>query len=237
MSLHCEAVFQRGFGLGNRLFPWARARIFASANEIPMLAPRWVSPRITPLFREGTGVWSFPHQVLLVGQLKPRAGDVTGLKRSLIERRSQVHSEPPDFSAGLTGELGPGHHLIRFQGDLTGAGRFTSIHGHDEFIRAELEAITRQRWLVLAEKTRDTPIGIHVRLGDFRAGSSGAFRNEKGAFTGAMRTPLQWYADALRIIREALGSPWPAFERSARRDKASIGDGSGDLRAVSEPDQ
>ena len=113
MSLYCEAVFQRGFGLGNRLFPWARARVFASANEIPMLAPRWVSPRIMPLFRKGAEIRPYPRQVLLVGQLKPKDGDVTGLTRSIIERSSEIRPEPSAFSARLVGDLRPGRHLIR----------------------------------------------------------------------------------------------------------------------------
>lgn len=211
MNLYCEAVFERGFGLGNRLFPWARARVFASANEIPMLAPRWVSPRIMPLFRKGAEIHTYARQVLLIGQLRPRDGDVTGPTRSIVAHRSEIHPEPSAFSARLAGDLGPGRHLIRFEGDLTGSGRFMAIHGHDEFIRAELRAITHKKWLDVAERTRDTPIGIHVRLGDFRAGPTQSFRNEDGAFIGAMRTPLQWYVDTLGIIREALGSTWPAF--------------------------
>ena len=211
VSLCCEALFERGFGLGNRLFPWARARIFASANQIPMLAPRWVSPRISPLLQKGAEIHTYPRQVLLIGQLKPRGEDVTGLTRSIIKHRSEIHPEPSAFSAKLARRFGPGRHLIRFEGDLTGSGRFRAIHGHDEFIRAELRAITRQRWLDVADRTRDAPIGIHVRLGDFRAGPAGSFRNKDGDFIGAMRTPLQWYVDTLRVIRETLGSPWPAF--------------------------
>lgn len=122
MTLYCDAVFERGFGLGNRLFPWARARIFASANGVPMLAPRWVSPRIRPLFRGEAQARAFPRQVLLIGQLKPRPGDVTGLKRLLIERRSVVHPEPSDFSARLDGDFGTGNHLIRFEGTSRGVG-------------------------------------------------------------------------------------------------------------------
>jgi hypothetical protein len=211
MSLYCIAVFDRGFGLGNRLFPWARARIFASANEVPMLAPRWVSPRIMPLFRKGAAIHTYPRQVLLIGQMRPRDGDVTGLARSMVARRSEIHPEPSVFWAPLGSDLGPGEHLIRFEGDLTGSGRFRAIEGNDDFIREELRAITRQKWLDVAERTRDTPIGIHVRLGDFRSGSTGSFKNEDGSFMGAMRTPLQWYVDALRSIRNALGASWPAF--------------------------
>jgi hypothetical protein len=176
-----------------------------------MLAPRWVSPRIMPLFRGGAAIHTYPRQTLLIGQLRPRDGDVAGLTRVIIEQRSEIHPEPPAFSTRLVSDFGSGRHLIRFEGDLTGAGRFTAIQGHDEFIRSELRVITRKRWLDIAEKTADTPIGIHVRLGDFRAGPTGSFRNKDGAFTGAIRTPLQWYLDSLRIIRDALGSTWPAF--------------------------
>lgn len=74
-----------------------------------------------------------------------------------------------------------------------------------------MRKLTRDKWLDLAEETHDIPIGIHVRLGDFRAGPAGSFRNAQGDFTGAMRTPLQWYIDCMQVIRMAVGSPWRAF--------------------------
>jgi hypothetical protein len=210
MSLYSEAIFERGSGLGNRLFPWARARIFAATNGIRMFAPRWVSARVGPLIRLGGDIWSFPRQGLLIGQFEARDDDVTGVRRRLIRHLSTIHRESPDFATKQTNHFESGSHLIQFRGDLTGSGRFKSIQGHDEFLRKELEAITQDRWLESAEETRDTPIGIHVRLTDFRTGPEESF-NAEGSFKGAVRTPMEWYVGTLRLLREALGSPFPAF--------------------------
>ena len=209
--IYCQAVFGRGSGLGNRLFPWARCRIFASVNETPILAPRWVSLRVKPLFRSGTGLWTYPRQVLLAGQFRPGRADIGGLERWRIERHSQIHPEPDNFSSPVADAYGPGRHLVRFEGDRTGLGRFHLLEGRDEFIRTELRAATRDRWLRMADRTAGIPIGIHVRLGDFREGPAETHRNERGEWKGAMRTPLQWYVDGLSLLRELMGSTVPAF--------------------------
>jgi hypothetical protein len=211
MALYAEATFERGSGLGNRMFPWARARIFANANEIPLLAPKWVAPRIAPLLRSRGDLRAFSRQALLAGLFDPAIGDITGSRRASIARRATVHPEPVAFASRTDDGRGPGDHLVRFAGDLTGSGRFHSLEGYDASLRDEFHAITRVRWLELAAKTRDIPIGIHVRLGDFRSGAPEAHRNEAGAFLGAWRTPLQWYVEALRTVRELLAQDWPAF--------------------------
>src|SRR5262249_28756870 len=38
-------------GLGNMLFPWARAEVFRKRHGVPMLAPQWTQFKIGPLLR------------------------------------------------------------------------------------------------------------------------------------------------------------------------------------------
>jgi len=40
-----------GAGLGNGLFPWARAELFARGSNVPVLAPQWTRIRIGPYLR------------------------------------------------------------------------------------------------------------------------------------------------------------------------------------------
>src|SRR6476620_11629916 len=48
--LYCHAILPKA-GLGNRLFPWARCRVFSLKNNVPMLRPTWAQLRIGPLLR------------------------------------------------------------------------------------------------------------------------------------------------------------------------------------------
>ena len=49
VTIACTAHFPRGTGLGNRLFYWARARVFCREHGLPMVGPR------SPLVAAGPG--------------------------------------------------------------------------------------------------------------------------------------------------------------------------------------
>ena len=46
VPIACLAPFPRGTGLGNRLFHWARVRVFCREHGLPMVAPRWWRPAL-----------------------------------------------------------------------------------------------------------------------------------------------------------------------------------------------
>src|SRR2546425_10097984 len=96
--VYCEVQFARGTGFGNKLFPWARCKIFSELHQVPMLAPVWFNPRIGPLLRGGIDLSAYHHQILLSG-LFARSGEnyVSGYRRLITKSRAQRVSEPNDL--------------------------------------------------------------------------------------------------------------------------------------------
>src|SRR5437016_14429720 len=84
--LYCEAVLPRT-GLGNRLFPWARCRVFSFQNKAPMLSPRWAQLKIGPLLRGE----SDPR--LYFNLFKPGADEVRGLNKLRVKVHSKAEPE------------------------------------------------------------------------------------------------------------------------------------------------
>ena len=77
-TIACAAHFPRGTGLGNRLFYWARARLFCLEHGLPMVAPRWWRPALGHLLRGTVSPERFAGQIALAGlfQAGPGSGHV-----------------------------------------------------------------------------------------------------------------------------------------------------------------
>ena len=187
--LYCEAVLPRA-GLGNRLFPWARCRVFSFTNKVPMLSPRWAQLKIGPLLRGES------DRRLYFDLFKPGPDEVRGIKRLRLQMFSPREGE--DARAAENGLAA----VKVFAGEQD---RFQTLNGWDQFLHNELRAITKERWLRAAEGINEVPIGIHVRMGDFTPAESDAELR-----LPQRRVPLKWFTDSLRVIREAVGRAIPA---------------------------
>jgi len=181
-------------GLGNMLFPWARAEVLASTYSIPILAPRWVKPRIGPILRRETDLRFY------VGLFdNARAGYIRGLRRSLIMvRASRVSYElVPAFMASDASKSGI--HILECGG---WQGWFDDLLPHRELIARRLNDIlsTRVRRL-LDQSNVDFEIAVHVRRGDKAPIPFGA------TLTGESTETLsdKWYINTIRSVRRILG--------------------------------
>jgi hypothetical protein len=197
--VYCQAVFSRGAGLGTRLFPWARCVLFAHANNIPMLAPQWVQPRIGPLLRGGIDIRAYHRQILLAGLFRQPPGAVGGLARLRALLASARVEEPARIDEPYGGAGTGMRSIITFRGAGT---LFECLNGRDQFLLRTLREITKPRWLEFADSVGSVPIGINVRLGnDFRVARS----DEDYQVMGALKTPMTWFVDGLRWIRDTIG--------------------------------
>lgn len=204
---YCEVVFYRSQGLGNRLFPWARCRVFSWMNNVPMLAPNWCLFRIGPLRRRQVRLRDFRRQSMLCGQFRPTADMITGLRRALVRHQATVVPEPERLSGFETERLQSGLHIVRFRGiDLA----FGALDGWNVRIRAALLASMKRRERELAARTRGSVIGVHVRRGDFYPVSEAELASWEGPH-GALRTPMSWFIRSIALVRQLLGRVAPAF--------------------------
>lgn len=187
--VYCQSIFERGSGFGNRLFPWARCRIFAAKNKVRLLAPKWFQPRIGPLRRGGIDLKYYIYQILLLDLFKDRMGDLTGIGRTVAQLSSRKVSEP-DGSILRDRRVPSSNVIFVFRGDKN---HFSDLHGWDQFLINELRAITKQKWLDLVDRIGDIPVGINVRLGnDFRKAASG----QEYFTNGAIKTPINWFMES-----------------------------------------
>jgi hypothetical protein len=162
-----------------------------------MLRPHWAQPRVGPLLRGGIDYRCYKNQILLLGLFQARAHEIGGWKRRWIEKAATSTTESEKLN--LSDFSHSRDVLIEFEGDR---GQFEVLRGWDQFLLHEIRAMTKERWLAVAERKGAVPIGINVRLGrDFKKARTSADYFIKGA----TRTPLSWFIKSLRITREALG--------------------------------
>ena len=204
--LYCQPVFPRGTGFGNRLFIWARCRLFARTYGATMVSPIWFRPAVGQLFRGGIDYGSYLRQITLFRLFQKRAGDwgvVTGRLRTLATRRiSEVELAHEDWASDM-----PLASPVKVLFDAP-VFDFRALNGEHEFLHEELRAITRRHFLKPFERLGEVPIGINIRMGnDF---SPAPVLERTGRVGWLQKTPLSWFRDTLLVLREEIGYPAPA---------------------------
>jgi hypothetical protein len=209
----CKVKFVRTSGLGNRLFPWARCTIFSKKNEIPMVPPVWPSYRRGPLFRGGVDYQNFLRKILLFDNFHASEAHLGKLNAFIFPFKSNEiyfngvgENDNSYFEELLKKGTSPQNCLFVFSGD---SHHFADLKGNKEFLKSELYAITKLKWIRFVEGFSEFPIGLNIRVGkDFKEAKS-----PKDYFSkGAIRTPLSWYKETLIQVRQHLGDlNAPAF--------------------------
>jgi hypothetical protein len=204
---YCEASFWRPTGLGNRLFSWARCKLFSEETGSEMLSPSWAHLRGASITRGGINYRNAPRKILLFDNFKHISGEITGPRKYFLRAscRKIVVSSLPQALQIYNDYSGSENRLISFAGHLDH--EFGDLWQHHDSIRTALAAMTKKKWL---EDRLPLPyIGINVRMGkDFKeAGNAESFLNNRIDY---LRTPLRWYIESLRFIRNAAGREIPA---------------------------
>lgn len=189
--IYAIAILGR-YGLTHGILAWARCRVWCEQHGATMVAPFWLKLRIGPYLRRE---FDKRNYFLL---FHPGRG-VAGLKRLALvlgAKRIDVRTEWPEIDIA-----GNGPTLIRFHNENTNNEQsFYQIAEHGDFLRRELIAITRPRYLPAEVETPF--IALHVRMGDFILPQSATITNAVNT-----RLPVEWYADRLDALRAALGMP------------------------------
>ena len=171
MQRYCAAHFDRGTGLGNRLYPWARCHLFSRKCGVLMLAPHWWwPPRVRPLLKQAAPVRELPGHLYLRG-IRALPEYIGGARRLLIEATSRGD-------------------IRVFRG---GAGRFDDLHGDEAELLAALRAMSTRS--VFREGSY---IGLHVRRGDFNAAARTSNQWFLAALR-AVRSAAAWEVPALIV--------------------------------------
>ena len=177
-----------GAGLGNGLFPWARAELFARSAKAPVLAPRWTRFRIGPYLRRE------PEKRRYGGFFRA-AGHVRGISRLVIRARARhlPEGQPPQVYAEAQRSSLPS--VVRFEGT---ADLFTPLLGEHDFIRDKLWDMTREPLRAAAMAYPVPFVALHVRRGDItRQGFSANDLSDVKQYT-----PLSWFKSMVSEVKQ-----------------------------------
>lgn len=198
----CWAKLPRA-GLGNKLFVWARAAIFAQSNELPLWVSGFNQIRPRALLRRERARHYF-HQFI------PRA-DLSHVERFYAKLFLQRVYEPPPQKPGR-----PASTLYVFDEVPHWRDFFHIIRDHREFVRQQFHDLLAAPVMKSIEAEPTPVISVHVRHGDFRELQQG----EDFSRVGMVRTPLDYFKGAISIVRSIAGEILPVTLFSDGSDAA-----------------
>lgn len=189
-----ETRFVRSSGLGNRLFPWARARLLARDTGADCVRPKWHDIRRGPLLRGGVNYRTFVRKILLFDNFDDDPGDLPRSRLRSLRRSARCLGEA-DARQGERGDR-----WVTVQGD---GNFFEGLHENHAYLEDALWRVTRDKWKALVMQLPTFDITLNVRCGgDFSTPKSDLDFVEKGL----VLTPAQWFADLVQRIRAENGS-------------------------------
>ncbi len=166
-------------GLGNCLFPWARAVLASKEHDLPMLRPKWLRIRVGPYLRgdmDKRAYWKLFRSPTAT-QMARRARLLA--TATLLDESAHVVRARP----------GPTVQVFRVMDAY-----FGPLYGHHETIAAELRRMARPG--VISDDGGGDYVALHVRRGDFiRA------RGDEPAGADNLTTPINWFVDAVAWLR------------------------------------
>lgn len=177
-----------GPGLGNLLFPWARAKVISETHNYRMLASTWPQVKIGPILRGELDARNY------AGIFKTVPNEVSGFKRLwiLLTRKRVSEFTMNNVKSGQ---------ILEFEGM---EGMYEAILGHSEFLRNSLiSMLARNRIsdLTTIHNCKQS-IAVHVRFGDFSENNLTTLA--KGQVN--CRQPIEWYVAAVCSLRKELGA-------------------------------
>ena len=173
-------------GLGNCLLPWARAVIAARRHSLPMLAPRWVQPRLGAVLRRERVKRFYFNEFT-------NRGYVNGLRRAFVLATSPKLNEDAVSADPAGPQHGKHKAVVVFEGLRD---YFKPLWDHAELVREELLKIVSPRIVEEAFAERDPFVAMHIRRGDI---ISPGF-TEQQLLADRRYTPVSWYAAAATAI-------------------------------------
>lgn len=194
--MYVKAEYCRNAGLGNKLFPWARAVVMSDRFNYQMIDPIWFSPRGAAITRGGIDYSKALHKIWLFDNFKKRENDISFI-RSVFMQSKSFHTCADLFEANRIMSAFPTANIL-FKWNSNH--HFTDLDPFREHIRKALVSITKDKSLTFVQNnTGPAFIGLNIRTGkDFiKAGSS-----KQGYFL----TEIDWFIEALRIIRKKKGN-------------------------------
>ncbi len=176
--------------MGNLMFIWANAYVFAQENGLDMIWPTWPSLKIGPWIRREK------DKRFYAGVFRNRSGHLDGIRKYallLFSRKIPSDRFP---------ELNEKNRITNR--DLVVYDRFEmsfeKLLPHQEEICGLITGNLGEKGTKAMEFSPGKAVGIHVRCGDFSVNPEALARGSNN-----IRIPSSWYVNVIRQIRGILG--------------------------------
>ena len=181
-------------GLGNKLFVWAKARMFSEITGLPLAVTGWTQLQLGAFIRGG--------DLRLYLNYFKRVDEVGRRVRSRAQKSFAVVREPGLRAA----DVHRSRTIYEFSQVPPWSDYFGDLRDFRERIsEALLSSLTEARREELSRCSSPT-LCVQVRMGDFRQLKAG----ENFAHVGGARTPLDYFKQIIEGVREIHGSVLPA---------------------------
>lgn len=177
-----------GAGLGNILFPYARAVVFAKKNNCQVIWPTWFSIKIGPLIRNEIDK-RFYNDLF-----ENNSNYIDGLKKVQYLLTKQILKEDSKKNIDKLNEK-----IIEFTGFDTW---FEEIKYDSKLVYDDLVSNLQNHNKRCLYFDFSNSISVHVRLGDFGKVSEKEIKEGRNN----SRLPINWYVDMINQIRKILGN-------------------------------
>lgn len=168
-----------GAGLGNLLFPWARAELLAKKYNGYLIAPTWRNLKLGPILRREKDFRTY-------GDVFKHRSIKKFMQDAYVKNKLRTHHiTEEDFLASL------GYGLVEVEGM---GNYFSDITHGKEYLKERLIEIS----IDPPTKSIDG-IAMHIRMGDFQE-----IKEEK--YSRNSRIALEWFVKEAYRLRDILGN-------------------------------
>lgn len=169
-------------GLGNKLLIWAKAFVFAQKHQLEFFCAPWWGIHF------GSWIRNEKRKRLYLGYFKEDSW-MKSLRLFFFRRHAQLIDEPTSVVRHEAAVL------YRFRTVVTSADYFASIKPYRREVKDALYAMLQPGLLQKLNNTPAPVIGVHIRRGDFKFGST--------------ITPLSFFIETIMAIRSVTGKELP----------------------------
>jgi hypothetical protein len=178
--------YSRLTGLGNKLFPWALAKIFAHENNFRMLKQNWISIRGAAVVRGGIDYSTFLGKIYLFNNFHNTSFEDSNFLR-IFKNKYYVNSIKEANSYKKYDAV------ILF--NAFAEHTFREMYGHQKFLLDELIKITNKSSLKMLENLPNRYVALNIRSGN-------DFANSNAKNVVYKKTDIDWFVSSLKKIRK-----------------------------------
>lgn len=200
-------VFARGTGLGNRLFQWARAKVYCYTCCGKFVSPIWLRCSPGHFLRGTVPLNQYLGRIALARLFQHDPRDIYALRLPCLAiRNTVIHETNMNFSDALAI-----HSKLLYLVNST-EDSFAKLNDHQERLHNDLLLIVAKPHLRRVDQMPSFPIGINIRLGkDFGLPPKPYDTESEYEWVGWLQqTPLSWFVETLQQIRICCGWDVPA---------------------------